>query len=70
MGGTISGKLFSLLSFRAGWLVARLRAWASSRLTSFMGKERAGKVRLFVMGGFSIQKRKELSHGRRPVHWV
>jgi len=34
------------------------------------GKERAGKVRLLVMGGFSIQKRKELSHGRRPVNQV
>lgn len=26
MGGTISGRLFSRLSFRAGWFVARLRA--------------------------------------------
>ena len=57
MGGTISGRLFSLLSFLAGWLVARLRAWASSRLTNFMGSERAGRVRLFMIGRFSVKRR-------------
>ena len=60
MGGTISGRLFSLLSFLAGWLVARLRAWASSRLTNFMGRERAGRVRLFMIGRFSVKRREEL----------
>lgn len=51
--GTISGKLFSLLSFRAGWDADRLRACASSRLTSFMGREAEGRVRLFTTDALS-----------------
>jgi len=51
--GTISGKLFSLLSFRAGWEADRLRACASSRLTSFIGREAEGRVRLFTTDALS-----------------
>lgn len=54
--GTISGKLFSLLSFRAGWEADRLRACASSRLTSFIGREVEGWVRFFTTGAFSVKK--------------
>lgn len=50
---TISGKLFSLLSFRAGWEEDRLRACASSRLTSFIGRETEGRVRLFTTDALS-----------------
>lgn len=50
---TISGKLFSLLSFRAGWEADRLRACASSRLTSFIGRETEGRVRLFTTDALS-----------------
>lgn len=66
MGGTISGRLFSRLSFRAGWFVAKLRAWASSRLTNFMGRDRAGKVRLFVIVRLSVNQRKEFGLGAYP----
>lgn len=55
--GTISGKLFSLLSFRAGWEADKLRACASSRLTSFIGREVDGWVRFFTTGAFSAKKK-------------
>lgn len=51
--GTISGKLFSLLSFLAGWEADRLRACASSRLTSFIGREAEGSDRFLTIGAFS-----------------
>lgn len=63
--GTISGKLFSLLSFRAGWEADRLRACASSRLTSFIGREAEGRVRLFTTDALSEKQENTFQLGVR-----
>ena len=63
--GTISGKLFSLLSFRAGWEADRLRACASSRLTSFIGREAEGRVRLFTTDTLSEKQENTFQPGVR-----
>lgn len=63
--GTISGKLFSLLSFRAGWEADRLRACASSRLTSFIGREAEGRVRLFRTDALSEKQENTFQPGVR-----
>lgn len=63
--GTISGKLFSLLSFRAGWEADRLRACASSRLTSFIGREVEGRVRLFTTDALSEKQENTFQLGVR-----
>lgn len=63
--GTISGKLFSLLSFRAGWEADRLRACASSRLTSFIGREAEGRVRLFTTDVLSEKQENTFQPGVR-----
>lgn len=63
--GTISGKLFSLLSFRAGWDADRLRAWASSRLTSFIGREAEGRVKLFTTDALSEKQENTFQPGVR-----
>lgn len=63
--GTISGKLFSLLSFRAGWEADRLRACASSRLTSFIGREAEGRVRLFRTDTLSEKQENTFQPGVR-----
>lgn len=63
--GTISGKLFSLLSFRAGWDADRLRACASSRLTSFIGREAEGRVKLFTTDALSEKHKNTFQPGVR-----